>query len=209
MNYLPLCLFVILSAANIRTREMGLNKTSGVIKLTLAPMALLYVLLNTNFDLVTKIIIIVAYCLYLIGDAFLLSSKTMLFGIGLVSFLLGHICFILFFIANHQSYKFVPFALIAMLYPLYQMFKITEPAGNLKLAMRLYSILMVLFITTSTMMSNPIFTIGASIFTLSDSFIARNSYSDKNHFDDFYIMGSYTLALILLSTGLIIYSTSL
>ena len=206
MNYIPLCLFVILSASNIKTRKMGLNKESGAIKLALAPMACLYVLINTNFDSKTKALIILAYSLYLIGDAFLLSSKILLFGTGLFSFLLGHICFIIFFFTHSHSFKFFPFAIIAMIYPLYQMFVITRTQGKLKIPMRLYSILMVIFITSSTLMNNPIFTIGASIFTLSDSFIARNSSSKEIIFDDFYIMGTYTLALILLSTGLIVYA---
>jgi len=206
MNYIPLCLFVILSASNIKTRKMGLNKESGAIKLTLAPMACLYVLINTNFDSKTKTLIILAYSLYLIGDTFLLSSKIILFGTGLFSFLLGHICFIIFFFSHAHSFKFFPISIIAMIYPLYQMFVITRSQGKLKIPMRLYSILMVIFITSSTLMNNPIFTIGASIFTLSDSFIARNSSAKKIIFDDFYIMGTYTLALILLSTGLIVYA---
>ena len=205
MNYIPLSLFVILSASNIKARAMGLNKLSGVIKITLAPMACLFVLLNTNFDSSTKNLIILAYVLYLIGDALLLSSKTLYFGTGLFSFLLGHICFIVFFISNYYSLKFVPFALVALIYPLYLMFHITKSEEHFRIAMRFYSVLMVLFITSSTLMSNPLFTIGASIFTLSDSFIARNSASKKVLFDDFYIMGTYTLALILLSSGLIIF----
>jgi uncharacterized membrane protein YhhN len=204
MNYIPLCLFVILSAINIKTRVINMSKIANATKLTLAPLALLFVLINTTFDTRTQTLLIVAYSFYLIGDAFLLSNQPTLFGIGLVSFLCGHICFTMIFFLNSSSYFYVPFALIVLIYPFYKIFIETRKAGKLKIPMRLYSVMLVIFISASTLMSNPLLTIGASIFTLSDSFIARNSCTDINKYGEFQIMGTYTLALILLSTGMII-----
>jgi uncharacterized membrane protein YhhN len=204
MNYVPFCLFIILSAINIKSRDIGMNKISGLTKLTLAPLALINVLVNTSLDVEVQTILIIAYSFYLIGDAFLLSDKTTLFGIGLVSFLLGHICFTIIFILHRVSLFYVPFAIIALIYPFYKMFIITRAGGKLKIPMRLYSVMLIIFIVTSTMMNNPLFAIATSFFTLSDSFIAKNACLKEKKYGEFKIMGTYTIALILLSCGMIL-----
>lgn len=209
MNYLPISLFVILSIINIISSRMKKYLITGLSKLTLAPLALISILINTNLESNTKTLIIIVYCFYLIGDAFLLSSKAVLFSIGLSSFLLGHICFVIIFIINRVSFLYLPFALIALIYPLYRMFKITKTGGKLKLPMRIYTIMMIVFIATSTLMNNPLFIIGTSIFTLSDSFIAKNFCFKKTKYSDSYVMGTYTLALIILALAMIVNKFSL
>lgn len=205
MNYIPLCLFVSLSAINIRAFEKKWYKLGAITKFTLAPLALLNVLINTNFAFPTRVLLIIVYSFYLIGDIFLLSKKTIFFTIGLTSFLLGHICFIIIFLINATTTYLVPFAIIALIYPIYNMSIITKDSGKLKLPMRLYMIFMSIFITTSTLLGNPLFIIATSIFTISDSFIAINYSYKKNRFNNFYIMITYSLALILLSTAMIIF----
>lgn len=204
MNYIPLCLFVILSAINFRAFEKNWYLLGAISKLTLAPLALLNVLINTNFDFRTRTLLIIIYSLYLIGDAFLLSTKLSKFSVGLTSFLIGHIFFISIFIMNKTTTFLVPFAIIALIYPLYNMLNITKDAGKLKIAMRIYMIILAIFITSSTLLSNPLFIIGTSLFTISDSFIAINQSTNKERFNNFYVMITYSLALITLSTSMII-----
>lgn len=208
MNYLPLFIFIILSTINIKTRMIEKNKTAAITKLTLAPTALTFILINTSFDPKTRALLIIAYSFYLVGDTFLLFQQTKLFAVGLTSFLFGHICFTIIFINNRISFTFVPFVALALIYPFYKMMVITKNLGKLKLPMRLYSLMMVLFISLSTLMNNPFLLIGTAIFTLSDSFIARNTSYNKKIFSEFHIMGTYTLALILLATGMIYYQMS-
>jgi uncharacterized membrane protein YhhN len=202
MNYLPLYLFVVLSATNIKTRGIEMNNIANATKLTLAPLALFYVLVNTSFDEKTQMLLIASYSFYLIGDAFLLSHQPKLFGIGLVSFLCGHICFIVIFFLYCVSFFYVPFILIAVIYPFYKMFMVTRKAGKLRIPMLIYSTMLVLFIAASSLLNNPFLIVGTSIFTLSDSFIAKNLCTKQNY-GEFQIMGTYTLALILLSSGMI------
>lgn len=204
MNYIPFFLFIILSIINITTRVLEKNKIANFTKLSLAPLALIFILLNTSFDSRTRTLLIITYTFYLIGDAFLLSSQIKLFAIGLVSFLFGHICFTTIFILLGTSLSLIPFAVIILLYPLYKIFITTKTAGNLKIPMRIYSLILIVFISSSTMLKNPLLTIGTLIFTLSDSFIARNACLGRKKFGEFYIMGTYTLALILLSSGMIL-----
>lgn len=204
MNYIPLYLFILFSAINIKTRLMNMSKIANATKLTLAPLALLFILINTSFDTRTQTLLIVAYTFYLIGDAFLLSSKIKLFSIGLVSFLCGHISFTIIFFLHSLSFFYVPFVIIALIFPFYKMFIVTREAGKLKLPMRIYSIMLVIFIIASTLLHNPLLIIGTSIFTLSDSIIAKNACTVKKQYGESLIMGTYTLALILLSTGMII-----
>ncbi len=208
MNYIPLCLFATLSAINIRSFEKQWYTLGAVSKLTLAPLALLNVLINTNFDFRTRTLLIIVYTFYLIGDAFLLSKKLYFFIAGLSSFLLGHIGFIIIFLIHKSVYFLVPFAIVILIYPIYNMSYVIEKTGKLKLPMTLYMLLLAIFITTSTLLTNPIFIIATSLFTISDSMIAINSSNHNNKFNNFYIMSTYTLALILLSTAMIIFYIS-
>ncbi|NCD05117.1 MAG: hypothetical protein EOL97_03275 [Spirochaetia bacterium] len=203
MNVIPLLLFILMSIFNIIACNKNKKLLITLTKITLAPLALINVIINTNLPIKMLIIVYIFYSFYLIGDIFLLSNKTILFASGLISFLLGHITLIFLFYNNKQIYFVFFIFLILLIFPEILMFKITKNGGKLKIPMQIYSIFMMLFIATSSMTLNPFFIIGTSIFTLSDSFIARNVCEKENKYNDTYIMGTYTLALILISFGFI------
>ncbi len=203
MNVIPLLLFILMSIFNIIACNKNKKLLITLTKITLAPLALINVIINAKLPIKMLIIVYIFYSFYLIGDIFLLSNKTILFASGLISFLLGHITLIFLFYNNKQIYFVFFIFLILLIYPEILMFKITKNGGKLKIPMQIYSIFMMLFIATSSMTLNPFFIIGTSIFTLSDSFIARNVCEKENKYNDTYIMGTYTLALILISFGFI------
>lgn len=204
MNYLPLTLFAIFTALHIASKERKWELLANISKLTLAPLALANVLMNSNYDKTTVILLCISFTFYLIGDAFLIGKSIKVFAIGLCSFLLGHMVFIAQFILHQKNYIVLPIAMILLIYPLYQMFITTKKAGVLIIPMRVYSILMALFISFSTILLNPILVIATCIFTLSDSYIARNVCGNHPNYSDFHIMGTYSLALILLSVGMMV-----
>jgi len=204
MNIIPLILFILMSTINIVACNKNKKILVALTKITLAPLALVNIIINANISSEMQIIVYIFYSFYLIGDIFLLSEKTILFASGLISFLLGHITLITLFY-NIKQINFIFFIfLILLIYPEVLMFKITKNGGKLKIPMQIYSIFMMLFIATSSMTLNPFFIIGTAIFTLSDSFIARNVCEKEKKFNDAYIMGTYTIALILISFGFII-----
>lgn len=84
------------------------------------------------------------------------------------------------------------------------MFKITKHANSLKIPMRIYSLFMAIFIAFSVTTLNVLLILATSIFTLSDSFIAKNTCSQQKKYSDVIIMSTYIIALILLSFGFII-----
>ncbi len=193
-----------MSTINIVACNKNKKILVALTKITLAPLALVNIIINANISSEMQIIVYIFYSFYLIGDIFLLSEKTILFASGLISFLLGHITLIILFY-NIKQINFIFFIfLILLIYPEVLMFKITKNGGKLKIPMQIYSIFMMLFIATSSMTLNPFFIIGTAIFTLSDSFIARNVCEKEKKFNDTYIMGTYTIALILISFGFII-----
>ncbi len=203
MNVIPLLLFILMSIFNIIACNKNKKLLIPLTKITLAPLALINVIINAKLPIKMLIIVYIFYSFYLIGDIFLLSNKTILFASGLISFLFGHVTLIFLFYNNKQIYFIFFIFLILLIYPEILMFKITKNGGKLKIPMQIYSIFMMLFIATSSMTLNPFFIIGTSIFTLSDSFIARNVCEKENKYNDTYIMGTYTLALILISFGFI------
>lgn len=194
-----------MSAANITACNKNKKILIALTKITLVPLALINVIINANLSNKMLVIIYIFYSFYLIGDIFLLSNKTILFAFGLISFLLGHITLIFLFYSIKQINFIFFIFLILLIYPEVLMFKITKNGGKLKIPMQIYSILMMLFIATSSMTLNPLFIIGTSIFTLSDSFIAKNVCQAEKKYNDSYIMSTYSLALILISFGFVIY----
>lgn len=204
MNVIPLLLFILMSIFNIIACNKNKKLLITLTKITLAPLALINVIINTNLPIKMLIIVYISYGFYLVGDIFLLSNKTVLFTSGLISFLLGHITLIFLFYNIKQTNILFFIFIMLLIYPESLMLKITKNGGKLKIPMQIYSLFLMLFIATSSMTLNPFFIIGTSIFTLSDSFIARNVCEKENKYNDTYIMGTYTLALILISFGFII-----
>ncbi|MGD1816860.1 MAG: lysoplasmalogenase family protein [Pleomorphochaeta sp.] len=207
MNIIALILFILISIFNIIACNKNKKILIALTKITLAPLALVNVLINSNFNNRIIFLLCLAYALYLIGDILLLSMKTLLFALGLSSFLLGHLTFIFIFTLFNKSYWILLIALVLLIYPEILMFRITKNGQELKIPMRIYSLLMAVFIAFSATTLNPLLIFGTSIFTISDSFIARNNCMKKRIFSDGAIMGTYTLALISLSLGMIIINT--
>jgi uncharacterized membrane protein YhhN len=203
MNIIALLLFILMSIINMIACNKKINILIALSKITLAPLAYINVIINTNFS--TKILFLISLCyaFYLIGDILLLSEKTNYFVSGLISFLLGHLSFIIIFFNFKENILIFFVFLILLIYPEILMFKITKNGKNLKKPMQIYSILLALFIALSATTLNPFFIIGTSLFTLSDSFIARNVCYGEKKFSSTAVMSTYTLALILLSIGLV------
>lgn len=193
-----------MSYININACRKENSKIIALSKITLAPLALLNILINTNFNQNIKSLIIIAFTFYLVGDILLLSKKKLLFTLGLSSFLLGHIVFIFIFNLFNKSYLTLIVAFIILLYPEIQMFRITKSAKKLKTPMRIYSLFMAIFIAFSTTTYNILLIFATSIFTLSDSFIAKNTCSNIKKYNESHIMITYSIALIALSLSMVI-----
>jgi len=206
MNYQFLLLFIIMSIINIIASEK--NKTIIIIlsKITLAPLAFLNFITNTHFPPIITTLATIAYLFYLLGDIFLLSEKKLLFQIGLLNFLFGHITFTALFIQFSKTYLILPIALLILIYPERKIFMLTSKANDLKIPMRIYSIFLLFFIAFSTTTLNIVLIIATILFTISDSMIAKNSCLKTRIHSHTQIMSTYTSALILLSIALIMFN---
>lgn len=192
-----------MSITNIIACEKEKQKLIVLSKITLAPLAFLNFLINTNFSPIITTLVTISYLFYLIGDIFLLSEKQLYFKIGLLNFLFGHVTFIATFIILSKNFLLMPIAILALIYPETKIFKLTTNNQELKTPMRIYSILLMLFISFSTTTLNIVLILATSFFTISDSLIARNSCLNKRIHSHTQIMGTYTVAIILLSIGMI------
>jgi uncharacterized membrane protein YhhN len=138
MNIIALILFILMSIFNIIACNKNKKILIALTKITLAPLALVNVLINSNFNNRIIFLLCLAYELYLIGDILLLSMKTLLFALGLSSFLLGHLTFIFIFTLFNKSYWILLIALVLLIYPEILMFRITKNGQELKIKMRIY-----------------------------------------------------------------------
>jgi uncharacterized membrane protein YhhN len=132
-------------------------------------------LLDTTF--------IAALVLCAIGDVCLLGKSRPLFLAGLVSFLLGHVCYALLFFL-HGSLDLAPVAVSALVWgPLavvvYRWLRPSLPrpmVGPVVAYIAIISV-MILFATTAAVFrGQPLWFAGALLFYVSDLFVARNRF---------------------------------
>jgi uncharacterized membrane protein YhhN len=203
-NFIFLFLFFLVLIGHLYVRTKNLKKAGDITKLLLAPLAFFNTFMNIPHDSDLLNLLILAYLCYMAGDFFLLRSDQKSFGLGIVAFFMGHLCFILQFFARIKNPMALPIVLVIMLYPLYKLLAITRNAGKAKLPMRIYTLMMCFFIASSAMTMNFFLLFGTTIFTLSDTLLAKNVTSQKKIHSDIQVMGTYGLALIALSIGTIL-----
>lgn len=138
------------------------------------------------------------------------------FRIGLISFLLGHVFYIVAFIIaaeGFQNYKFwsflltLPYMIIgALVYP-----RLTKHTGKMTKAVTVYLVVIVLMgVSTSflwgtgTSGGTIIAMIGALIFMISDTINAFNKFANPIPNERLYTMGTYMIGQFLIVFGFLL-----
>lgn len=154
----------------------------------------------------------------LVGDIDLLFPKR-LFLLGLVAFMLAHICYIIGF--NQEPLQFQPgLALLLVLLAVtdYSLFVrlVRSPAGRqLRIPIAFYILVISLMVfSTLACLVRPMWTaaaagfvaLGGVLFMISDSILAYNRFVRSTPHAHLVVMSTYHLAQICLITGVIIHS---
>lgn len=193
--------FFIFLAIEIYFSSSQQNSLVKVTKPLLMPLLMLMA-----FQLNTKEkYLYIALFFSLLGDVFLMFGGELYFMLGLGSFLLAHVFYILLFRNqfNFSLFKAVPFAAATFGYFLFIKDGIDQ---NLLIPVGVYCIvitLMGIFAAgrKTNNLSYNLVLIGSILFIISDSLIAFNKFYSPLPASSFWVMGTYGLAQFLIVLG--------
>ncbi len=219
ISLILLILFVILSAIHIAGEYMEESKKLKIRTSTkpfLLPLLLGYYALN-SIESEYPIVWLIAIGLFLgfVGDVALLKPKVpALFILGLASFLIGHILYVIAFLQASNTFSGINifvFAFIAVyivVFILIQRF-LGDSTKEMKIPVILYMIIILtmsfcslalLFSPQTGYMKTPLFAfLGSLCFIASDFMLANQLFKKPFKFDQAYIMLTYLLAQFLIA----------
>lgn len=161
-------------------------------------------------------LIVIALVFDFLGDVFLLGSKKqLLFMAGLVSFLIGHVCYIIVFGNSLRILSVVPVWFYSLIIPFViygiLIYRILSPnLDTLKVPTIVYMSVIILMSFSSflrvwtfngTSFWLPV--IGSFLFLISDSLLAVQKFKASTKNWGMFVMVTYNLGQLLIITGLI------
>ena len=194
--------YLIISMVHISFRSENMKYPSAVSKVLLMPSLLAYYFSITTDTGVSFLLIPLALVVGTLGDAFLLAGHTgKRFYAGMFCFLIGHLTYITYFILHVQSWVYFLSALLLLAFPLYKIIRSLFPSQD-ALLLSIYATVLILLTAFCASSLSYIAMVGALFFALSDYLIAMDIVG-KRTFSETAIMGTYTLAQLLLIVGVL------
>lgn len=138
------------------------------------------------------------------GDFFLLYSWGFLVGLG--SFLLAHICYILVFWNLKKSNFGNKFLLPILVYLVAFIWYLYPHLGEMKIPVILYAIAISTMLYAALNTNSKFLIFGALFFVISDSVLAYNLFIEKSLVTNLLVMITYVVAQVLLVAGMIFYA---
>ena len=182
----------------------------------LIPLLMLWVWLNVAFTKTRSLILAALFCSFA-GDVFLLFEykNPVLFIPGLVSFLLTHILYIVYFLSlpngKKSLLKTLPYlGLLVLAYGVALIYILFPSLGSLKIPVVIYAVVIMSMLLASLHIyyrvskgAGVLFIAGACFFVLSDSLLAFNKFHSPLAFP-FLIMLTYCTAQYFIVKGFIV-----
>ncbi len=216
MGTIPLLFlgYFIFLGANVYNKFRSNAKGAAFFKVFLMPMLLaLYMLSFTQLSLLVILAVIFSW----LGDLFLISRSKITLLLGMVSFAIAHIFYVvaLFKLVPCNTRSYLLMAGLALIYfslSIYVSFRLRTPARgtlkNLADVIFLYSSLLALLCISAITVGVSAFSIGgvllivgANIFMLSDSILSYCLFVKKNRYLEAAVMLTYGIAQVLLVFG--------
>lgn len=216
-----LFLFILALAANIVSSQLNNELLQYISKPLIIPSLTGYFLVQTNSatDSIKKWVLFALFFSWA-GDVLLMfvPKNDIFFLLGLASFLLAHIFYIVFFhhVRMRESIKSNPWLLLVVVIYYAALITWLSPyLGDMKLPVRIYGVIIsVMFMLSMHMLSikNKIagnwMMWGALLFVISDSVLAINKFYQPFEAANVIIMLTYGLAQLFIVKGAIAYIIS-
>lgn len=198
----------------------GDGSSRFITKSSLIPLLALYFYsTKPSSNVYTKLIFTGLFFSWL-GDIFLLFDKPVFFIAGLLSFLLTHICYIIYFLkikGNNKSYlQQRPVMLVVIIAYLVELLYMLWPSlGNMKMPVIIYAVVISTMFATAAWQYEKIkrttalyFITGSFLFVFSDSVLALGKFLQPLHYGGIIVMMTYIAAQFLIVQGAISYDKS-
>jgi len=212
-----LLVFAITAIITITSRVLEIDEIQNVFKPMLMPILMLFVYVNTKLSSVFSKLIFFALLFSMAGDVFLMPYYD-IFLLGLASFLIAHIFYIIGFLKGNELIKGIKknkkfviiliLAYIVLIFILVESMLKTNTDIKMIIAVVIYaSVITVMVLSTMAMYGNDpslqskLMMIGAILFMFSDSVIAINKFMVEIPYSGLWIMTTYTLAQWLITIG--------
>ena len=207
-----LFLFLIFSLLYLGLVLIEFESITWWLKPFLIPLLSISVILSGKME--SKPLLISAMFFSWIGDVVLLFANqgVIYFIIGLVSFLIAHLFYIILFsklqkVINLKYKRFIPLVLLYLVGFLYFLW---EKLGGMKIPIIIYALVISTMLLvaikgyfTWNSKSGKLLLIGAVFFVLSDSILAINKFYVPIYLSSFWIMSTYITALFLIVKGVL------
>ncbi|MBI9094884.1 MAG: hypothetical protein JEY71_08395 [Sphaerochaeta sp.] len=194
--------YLILCIGHMSFQSENMKWPSAISKVMLMPSLLIYYLTMTTDTGFLTLLIALALLLGTAGDAFLLSGhKGKLFYAGMLCFFVGHLSYITYVVLHLQSWLYFLFAILVLAFPLYKVTLSFFPSKDAHL-LSIYAIILCILTAFCASALSLAAMVGALLFATSDYLIAMDVVG-KRTFSETAIMGTYTLAQLLLIMGLL------
>ena len=205
-------LFLGFSVFYLLLTLLNLESITFWLKPLLIPILSSLVLFEKEFP--TKKILLTALFFSWVGDVVLLFADkgTIFFIIGLVSFLVAHLLYILLFmkLQKVKTTKYLPYSILVLVYLFRLLSFLWNDLGELKIPVILYACIlstMLLFAIKGKFVwekhNGNYILFGAIFFVLSDSLLAINKFHSPIPIASFLIMSTYLAAQFLLVFGIL------
>ena len=209
--------FSVIAVITITTRVLEVDEIQNIFKPMLMPILMLFVFVNSKLSSSFSKLIFFALLFSGFGDVFLMPYVDN-FMLGLASFLIAHIFYIVAFIKGNNLIEGVKksikstvvllLAYSALVYVLVTNMLAVETDVVMILAVVVYaSVITLMVLSTFSLYANnasletKLMMIGAILFMFSDSVIAINKFVIEIPLSGLWIMSTYTLAQFLITTG--------
>ena len=197
-----LLLYLGLTIIHMSFRAENLKWASAISKVLLMPALLVYYLSMKTDTTLASHLITLALILGMAGDAFLLAGhRGKLFYAGMLCFFVGHLAYITYFILHLQSWLYFLVAILILAFPLYKVIRSFFPSQDAPL-LSIYATVLIILIAFCASALSFIAMVGALFFAISDYLIAMDIV-EKHTFSETAVMGTYTLAQLLLIVGVL------
>ena len=214
---ITLFIFLIVVVTELLSQIYDWNSIHMVVKPILMPSLAAYFFFSVEQKNKLAFFVIIALLFSWLGDVMLLFEeiKPIYFMLGLVSFLLAHITYILIFSKSSQDFKPRIFTystgFLLVLYGILLLLLMWPGLGDLMIPVTIYTtIIMIMAITALFRKANgtSLVLIGAMLFVASDSLLALNKFYQPFVAAGFWTMLTYILAQYFIVTGMISYFSS-
>ncbi|HEU5168039.1 MAG TPA: lysoplasmalogenase [Chitinophagaceae bacterium] len=213
--------YILVLAADLFAVYTGNETLRYITKPLLMPLLIIYFMAETNsFISSLKKWIVLALTFSLAGDVFLMfeSKNSNFFIFGLVTFLIAHIFYILFFenvIRKEGLRKNYWWFLPVIIYYIALIYILSPNLGDLKLPVRFYGIVISYMLIQALQagrirdLAAATFMIGGAVlFITSDSILAINKFYEPFEYAGIAIMLTYGIAQLLITLGAVRYISS-